>query len=87
MACDVCSGMLGSVPLGEIPDGEIAPEISTAYGGVSLRIYPFGEFGPFLELDGMWADGHTAFFMDVPIRYCPSCGRDLYEEHSENTEK
>ena len=72
--CDVCNSR---VNLADVADGQLVPEKSTEYGGVSLTVYDDGVFGPHVWVDGMWADGLTSFGFSFPIRYCPVCGREL----------
>jgi hypothetical protein len=73
-----CSGRYTDLPLYDMRDGTLAPEISTQYGGFGIRVMPdFDGRGAYLDVDGMWADGLTAFGATVPINYCPMCGRML----------
>lgn len=77
--CKVCTPKwLENEKLFDIPDGTLAPDISTKYGGIGFRVFPGDHDGnSFLEVDGMWADGHTAFGCIIPIKHCPWCGRPL----------
>lgn len=72
--CDVCEGR---VALADEADGTLVPEMSTTYGGIGVYVCDDGPYGPHVIIDGMWADGITAFGMSFPIRYCPVCGREL----------
>lgn len=74
----VCDGGKDSEKLFDIPDGKLAPHISSKYGGIGFRVFSGGyNESAFLEVDGMWSDGVTGFGCIIPIRFCPWCGRNL----------